>query len=148
MKGKSFFFFWGVMVWSLILLGACSEKKEPGEKVTGEQLKKEVQEAGSAAVTYAKEKAEEYQKQMEAKLEEYEGKIKDYSNRLKDKGTDAKASAQKELDKLKEVQEATKKKLSELKSASGEAWKDLKKGTEKSMDELKRAFDEAASQFK
>ncbi len=148
MKGKSFFLFWGIMVWSLIILGACSENKEPDKKVTGEQLKKEVQEVGSAAVTYTKEKAEEYQKQMEAKIEEYEGKIKDYSNRLKDKGADAKASAQKELDKLKGVQEATKKKLSELKSSSGEAWKDLKKGMEKSMDELKRAFDEAASQFK
>ena len=42
----------------------------------------------------------------------------------------------------------TPKKLSELKSASGEGWEDLKKGMEKSMAELKSAFDQAASQFK
>jgi hypothetical protein len=148
MKSKSFFLLLGVMVWSLILLSACSEKKEPEKRVTGEQLKKEVQEAGSAAVSYTKEKAEEYHKQIEGKLEEYEGKSKDYVNKLKGMGADANASAQKQLDKLQEQQDVTKKKLTELKSASGKAWEDLKNGMEKSMGELKRAFDEAASQFK
>jgi len=148
MKGKSFFILLGIMVGSLMLLSACSEKKEPEKKVTGEQMKKEVKEAGSAAMAYSKEKAEEYKKQVEAELEEYEGKIKSYVNKMNDMGAEAKASAQKQLDKLEEQQEAAKKKLSELKSASGEAWEDLKKGMENSMDELKSAFDQAASQFK
>jgi septation ring formation regulator EzrA len=100
------------------------------------------------AVSYTKEKAEEYHKQIETKLEEYEGKTKDYVNKLKGMGADAKASAQKQLDKLQEQQDATKKKLAELKSASGKAWEDLRNGMEKSMGELKRGFDEAASQFK
>lgn len=48
-------------------------------------------------------------------------------------GADKKASAQKQLDKLKEGQDAAEK-IDELKSGIGEAWEDLKKGMEKSME--------------
>lgn len=48
-------------------------------------------------------------------------------------GADKKASAQKQLDKLKEGQDAAGK-IDELKSAIGEAWEDLKKGIKKTME--------------
>jgi chromosome segregation ATPase len=91
---------------------------------------------------------DDYQEKIEAQIKEWAEKIKE----LKDKASKAKAGAreelQKQIDTLRDRQEAAQKKLKEIKEASGEAWQELKKGLEKSVDDLKEAWGAVVSKFR
>jgi uncharacterized coiled-coil DUF342 family protein len=89
-----------------------------------------------------------YKQKFQAQLDEWKADIA----KLKAKAVGAKADAQIEMNKhVKEldrkIQEANTK-LSELASASEDAWDTAKKGVESSWGSLKAAFRDAASKFK
>ncbi len=91
---------------------------------------------------------ESYQEQMEAQLREWSAKI----DQLKAKADRAEAGAKieyyKQIEGARAKAEVAKAKLTELKSASTEAWESLKSGVESAWIDLKTTIDGAASKFK
>ncbi len=91
---------------------------------------------------------EEYQKKLQAQLDEWGPEI----DKLKVVAGKAKTGLQgeyyKELEELRSQQLVAQKKLHELKGASGEAWEDLKGGIEIAWVAMGDALKLAASRFK
>jgi regulator of protease activity HflC (stomatin/prohibitin superfamily) len=92
-------------------------------------------------------KKEAYEKKVEAKLDEWGAEI----DRLKAKSKGAKADAQVEfqeqLEELKTKREAARKKLSDLKNTSGDAWDDVKSGMDSAWQALDKSLESAAQRF-
>lgn len=91
---------------------------------------------------------EEYQKELQEQLDEWSTEI----DKLKAVADKAKAGLQveyhKEIEELRDQQDAAQQKLHELKEESGDAWEDLKTGVELAWAALGAALKSAASRFK
>ena len=91
---------------------------------------------------------EEYQKELQEQLDEWGAEI----DKLKVVASKAKVGLEheyyKEIEELKDLQDAAQQKLHELKEESGDAWEDLKGGIELAWAALADAVKTAASRFK
>jgi chromosome segregation ATPase len=139
----------------LAFLVACGDQKEAEKsktEVTSADVKKEAKEAMETAKTYAQQQKEEYLQQIEAKMKEYDREMQELLAKAQSGATDlkeeSKAQFDQSMEELRNKKEAAAKKLNEINSESGEAWKDIKSGMESAMDELSKAFDRARSHFK
>jgi len=90
---------------------------------------------------------EAYEKKLQAKLDEWNAEI----DKLKAKADSAEADVQleyyKQIEELRSMQDAARKKLVELKAAGDDAWEDLKAGTDSAWDSLSRSIKSAVSRF-
>ena len=90
---------------------------------------------------------EAYEKKLQSKLDEWNTDI----DKLKAKADSAEADAQleyyKQIEELRSMQEAARKKLEELKDTSDDAWEDLKAGIDSAWDSLSRSIKSAFSRF-
>ncbi len=125
------------MVMGLSVVAAGCKKQEP-QKVSVEDVKKKAAEATGTAVDYAKQEKDEYVAQAEKAVDQ----AKAETDKLKASAKKARAGAKRRLQRRIKTMEArwelAERKLSELKSASGEAWKDLKSGVDKAIEDLKQ----------
>lgn len=91
---------------------------------------------------------EAYEKKLQAKLDEWNADI----HKLKAKADAAEADAQlkyyKQIEELRTMQDAARKKLEELKDAGDDAWEDLKAGIDSAWDALHTSVKSAISRFK
>ncbi len=96
----------------------------------------------------AKEDKELYRQKRQAQLDEWKAEL----DRLKAKAMGAKADAQiainKQIEALEPKLKDARAKLSELSSASGEAWHSLKHGVESAWDSIKSSVSEASDKFR
>ena len=137
------------------LLLACGDQKEaqkPETAVTSADVKKEATEAMETAKAYTRQQKEEYQKKMEARLQELDSEIQQLQAKAQSSATELKEKSKAEfnqsMEDLRNKQQVATEKLNELKSASGQAWEDIKGGVNSAMDELGKAYDRARSHFK
>ena len=144
------------IVFSFFFVTACNQKK-PGKpemlnktdtEVSSEDVKRQTGEALETTKNYLIQKKEEYQIQLEDKLNELENKIKDLQAKVANAGEEAKAKYNEMIEALQKKQQEARNKLKELKSASADAWEDVKSGTEAALEDLKKAYNAAVSQFK
>ena len=133
---------------------ACSdgEKSEkPKVEVTSQDMKNQAKEAMDTAKTYTLQQKEEYQKQIEARLQEIDRQIKDLQTKAQSKVTDLKEESKVQfsqtLEELHNKKQAAADKLAKLESASGKAWEKMKTSVDSAMDDLSKAFDRARSHF-
>ena len=139
----------------LVFLVACGDQKKAEKSetaVTSMDVKKEVKEAVETAKSYTQQQKEEYLRQIDAKIKEFDREMQELLAKAQSGATDlkeeGKAQFDQSMEELRNKKEAATKKLNEINSASGEAWKDIKSGMESAMDELSKAFDRARSHFK
>ena len=141
-------------VWMLMLAGLLApigcERKAPDRtpgKVTSEDVRRDAGQAVNTAVEYSQQTKEEFQKKLEAQLNELDAKIA----KLREKGHDlkdkAKANWDQKMAELETKREAVSAKLAELGHSSAEAWKDVQKGAQAAYDDLDKAFRDAAKEF-
>jgi TolA-binding protein len=138
-----------VLVAGFVAIAGCGE--QPADptpnKVTSEDVRREVGEAADTAAEYSRQTKEEFQEKMDARLKELDGEIatlREKGSELKD---DAKADWERKMADLETKREAARAKLDEVSQSSAEAWKDLQKGAQAAWDDLDKAFHEAASEF-
>lgn len=138
----------------LVFMVACSDQTDSvqsGKKVTAGDVKKEAQEALESAKTYTLQQKEAYQKQVEAKLQEYNRKIQDLQKKASSSASDLTAEGKEKLDQvienLKKKKQAAGEKLNELKSDSSKAWEAAKSGVDQALHELDKAYERVRSQF-
>ena len=118
-----------------------------GRKVTSEDVRRDAGQAVKTAAEYSQQSKEEFQKNLDARLNELDAKIaklREKGNNLKDK---AKANWDQKMAELDTKREAARAKLAEVGQSSAEAWKDVQKGAQSAYDDLDKAFRDAAKKF-
>ena len=138
-----------LMLAGLFAALGCEKKpadRTPG-KVTSEDVRRDAGQAAKTAAEYSQQTKEEFQKKLNAQLNELDAKI----DKLREKGGDLKYEAKVKWDRkmteLETKRDAARAKLDEVGRSSAEAWKDVQKGAQSAWDELDKAFREASREF-
>ena len=142
------------LIWMLMLAGlftalGCEQKPadRTSGKVTSEDVHRDAGQAVKTAAEYSQQTKEEFQKKLEAQLNELDAKIatlREKGHDLKDK---AKANWDQKMAELETKRKAAGAKLAEVGHSSAEAWKDVQKGTQSAYDDLAKAFRDASQEF-
>jgi len=103
---------------------------------------------GTATAPSGQQQKDEYQKKIEAKLNDLNRELKEWKDKAKKLEKKARTEMDDQLNKLSKQEEEVSKKFKDLKSKSGKAWEDLKSGVDSAMEELGKAFDDIRSRFK
>jgi len=132
-----------------VSFGQQEEKASPQEeKVSPEAVKKQTEQALDTAKKYTLQQKEEYQKKVEAELNDLSNRIA----QLKDKAAGLKGDALKALEThtadLKDKQKIAQDKLKQFEASSAQAWQDLKAGVENSLKDLKKAYESIVEELK
>lgn len=118
------------------LVVGCEKHEQP--TITAKDVEEKVAEATGAAADYAKQEKDQYVARAQKAVDEARAEI----DELKAGATRTRAGAKGRLRRQIEAMEArwtlAERKLSELESASGEAWKDLASGVDKAVEDLKQ----------
>ncbi len=138
-----------LMLAGLLTALGCEQKpadRTPG-KVTSEDVRRDAGKAVTTAAEYSLQTKEEFQKDLDARLNELDAKIA----KLREKGHDlkdqAKAKWDQKMAELAKKRDAARAKLAEVGQSSGEAWKDVQKGAQSAWDDLDKAFRDASREF-
>lgn len=94
------------------------------------------------------ERREEYQKKIEAQLDELAKGIASLQAKAGQAGTEANARMQAMIAQMEQKREAAQKKLREMKGATAEAWAQMKADIDATMEDLKQSYERAISQLK
>ena len=106
--------------------------------------------AGKAVKTageYSEQTKEEFQKKLEAQLNELDAKIAKLREKGRDLKDEAKVKWDRKMTELETKREAASAKLAEVGHSSAEAWKDVQKGAQSAWDDLDKAFRDASREF-
>ena len=142
-------FVWMVSLAGLFAAIGCEQKRAdrtPG-KVTSEDVRRDAGQAAKTAAEYSQQTKEEFEKDLDARLNELDAeiaKLRAKGRDLKDKG---KANWDQKMPELQAKRDAARAKLAEVRGSSAEAWKDLRKGAQSAYDDLDTAFREASREF-
>lgn len=105
------------------------------------QAEAKIAEAGHATAAAAREKRDEYAREMHKRLNEMDVKLGD----LEGRAAKAEGQGKKDLEKLlaegKVKRDAAAKKLEEMKEAAPERWEKVKDGVAHAFDDLKHHFE-------
>lgn len=144
---KSRIVFTILLAFPMMLMLACTSSEDPAESTTPEAVKEEVKEAAEAVASLTQQEMESFIDQMESQLQNLEAKMDDLNSRAQTLRGDANAAAEETIEDLEEKRKQARKRLDNLKSASGEAWEELKMGLQASMLRLNQALQNAAAEF-
>jgi hypothetical protein len=89
-----------------------------------------------------------YLQKMRAQLDEWKADVDILKAKASRTSADAQLKMNKQIEMLESKIEEGKTKLSELSSASEDAWESLKEGVESAWDSLRSAVSDAAAKFK
>lgn len=121
------------------------------EPVTSTDVEREMDEAIDTASQYAGQTKDEYQAAMQKKLDELDAKIDELQAKTDTASKEAKEDAKREYEEamaaLKEKRQAMSEKFTEIKEASGDAWRDIATGADAAWNDLSAAFSSAMSRF-
>ncbi len=118
-----------------------------GGKVTSEDVRRDAGQAVKTAVEYSQQTKEQFQKDLDARLNELVveiAKLREKGRNLKDQ---SKANWDQKMAELETRRDAARAKLAEVVHSSAEAWKDVQKGAQSAWDDLNKAFRDAAQEF-
>ena len=145
---------WMLMLGALLTSSGCEQKPAnpmPGKvapgKVTPEDVRRDAGQAVNTAAEYSQQAKEEFQKKLEAQLNELDAKIAQLREKGRDLKGEAKANWDRKLAALEDKRTAARAKLAEVGHSSAEAWKDVQKGARSAWDELDKAFHDASREF-
>ncbi|MGJ3247157.1 MAG: hypothetical protein ACFE0I_13935 [Elainellaceae cyanobacterium] len=140
-----------------MLVTACSNPEPPRFNVnetpseTGqtsvEDVQAEAQEAVETAGAYTLEKRQDYQEKIESQLNEFERRIDELQAKAETAEADAQQKLNDEIQSLKEERDAIARQLTDLKTASSDAWDELSSGIDRAMKDLQRSYERALTEF-
>ncbi len=117
-------------------------------QTTGKDVKQKTGEAADAIRDYTVERKDQAVAQARKLSSDLEGRIKQLERKASRATGEAKTAAQKQVDELKDKREQTKKKLAEMKDASGASWDAAKQGFVDAYRDLHQAYERAAGELK
>jgi len=132
----------------LVVLGACDNPEQGGNASKGVSSR-EVQEKATAAVKaltdFAKQKNDEFRKQVDAQLAELDDNIRKLNAKVAELGADASQELKDMVDEMGKQSEDTRQQLAELGSAASERVEGLKESINKQVGDLQESYDKADS---
>ena len=140
---------WLLIPAGLLTVSGCEQKpaEQTPERVTSEDVHRDVGQAAKTAAEFSQQTKEEFQKTLEARLQELDAEIAKLREKGRDLKIEAKSNWDQQMIELESKRDAARAKLAEVGSASAEAWKDAQKGAQSAWDELEKAFHDAAQEF-
>ena len=142
-------FVWMLMLAGLLAAPGCEQSpadRTPG-KVTPEDVRRDAGKAAKTAAEYSQQTKEEFQKKLEAQLNELDAKIAKLRQQGRDLKDKAKANWDQKMAELETKRKAARAKLAEVGHSGEEAWKDVRKGAESAWNDLDKAFRDASKEF-
>lgn len=141
-------------VWMLFLPGlltasGCEQmpvEQTPG-RVTSDDVRRDAGQAIHSAAEFSQQTKEEFQKSLQAGLEELNTGIETLREKGRDLTGDAKANWDRKMGELETKRAAARAKLVEVGESSAEAWKHVQNGAQSAWDELDKAYHDAAREF-
>lgn len=141
--------------WMLILAGlfaAVGCERKPADRMLGAVVSEDVRPDAGQAVPRVSEDSKrikaEFQKNLEARLNEMDGKL----SQLRDKGRNlegaAKASWDQKMAELDVKRDTARAKLEKVVRSSDKDWKKFQKEAELAWDDLERTFQDAEKEFR
>lgn len=94
------------------------------------------------------ESKEEYEKRIQARLDELDRQIDHLKVKAASEGTRAQKELNIQLKELDKQQQAATRQIKQLRTASADAWQKARPKLEAAMDELEKAYEKAASHFR
>jgi len=133
----------------LLAASGCERKPPDGTpgKVTSEDVRRDAGEAVDTAAEFSQQTKEEFQKNLDARLNELDAQIAVLREKGRDLKDQAKANWDQKMADLETKRAAARAKLDEVAQSSAESWKDVQKGAQSAWDELDKAFREASREF-
>jgi len=89
----------------------------------------------------------EYEKKLQAQLDDFSAEIEKLKSRADKTEADAEPWHHKQIEVLQEKHKMAKEKLNELKESSDDAWEDMKEGISSAWDSVSVALKSAAKRF-
>ncbi len=133
----------------LLTASGCEQKpveQTPG-KVTSDDVRRDADQAIHSAAEFSRQTKEEFQKSLQARLQELDSEIEKLREKGRDLTDDAQANWDRKMAELETKREAAGAQLNEITRSSAEAWKDVQKGAQSAWDELDKAFHDVAREF-
>lgn len=133
------------LAFALVMTVGCADS--PEARKANKDAQNEIREAASATGKVLRVQKEEYRKRIEADLDRLNERLKVYKEKASRAGEDAKASMEKQIDKLQEQRDGVREKLGDLGGDSQDAWGEVRKGLDKAVGDLKESFEKAKDSF-
>ena len=133
----------------VLIVSGCEPKRAdqtPG-KVTSEDVRRDVGKALDTTGKSAEQTKEDFQRSLNARLNELEAEIAKLREKGKEFKDENKSSWDRVLADLETKREAARVKLDDIGHSSAEAWRDIQKGAQAAWDDLDKAFHEASNKF-
>jgi TolA-binding protein len=138
-----------LMLVGFVAVMGCDQKSvdpTPG-KVTSEDVRRDAGQAVNTAAEFSQQTKEEFQKNLDARLNSLDAEIA----KLREKGRDLKDEAKVNFDRkmadLEAKRNTVRAKLAEVSRSSADAWKDVQKGAQSAWEDLEKAFRDASHEF-
>ena len=138
-----------VMLAGFVAVMGCERKPAdptPGT-VTSEDVRRDAGQAVDTAAEFSQQTKEEFQKNLDARLQEMDARIAELREKGRDLKDQAKANWDQKMADLETKRDAARAKLAEVGQSSAEAWKDVQQGAQSAWDELDKAFHDASREF-
>jgi len=137
------------MLGLVLIVSGCEPKPADQAlgRVTSQDVRSDVGKALDTTCNAAKQTKEDFQKSLNARLNELEAEIAKLREKAIDLKDENKVSWDRTLADLETKREAARVKLDEIGQSSAEAWSDIQKGAQSAWDDLDKAFHEAAGKF-
>ncbi len=118
-----------------VLAGGCGKRDPP--KVTAGEVERKVAEAAGTAAAYARQEKDEYVARARKAIDEAQADVDRLRAEAARARADASGALRRRVEAMEERRRRAERKLGELESASGEAWKDLRLGVDRAVEDLK-----------
>ncbi len=125
-----------VLALSVLVLG-CEKQLPP--KVTASDVEKKAGEAAGTAADSARQEKDDYVAGAQRAVDEAKARIDELKTRAAKASAGLKGKLRRQIQSMEARRRLAQRKLDELKSASGEAWKDLRTGVDEALQDLKPA---------
>jgi len=112
---------------------------DPNSKMSN--AKEKISDAEKATAEAAKEKRDEYARDMHKRLDEFDVKCRHLEASITKAEGQAKKDLERKLDDAKVKRDAAARKLDELKEAGADRWEKVKAGVGSAVDDLKKVFE-------
>jgi oligoendopeptidase F len=137
--------FFVVITTAVFFLVGCGDQNNASgfqSQITSENVKKDAAKAIATAKAYTLNQREEYQKQIQEKLNSFDQKLEALKSEAGSVKDNAKAQYEDTIAELqKKINEASNA-FKELKNKSGDAWSEIKVRMDQRIDDLQKAFDQ------
>ncbi len=141
--------FYVLVLMAFVAVIGCERKpadRMPGT-VTSEDVRRDAGQAVDTAAEFSQQAKEEFQKNLDARLQEMDAQIAELREKGRDLKDQAKVNWDRKMADLETKRDAARAKLAEVGKSSAGAWKDVQKGAQSAWDDLEKSFQDASREF-